>query len=284
MERISVHIVTFARYGELVALLTSLRFQTFKEWDLFIKDENAKPLIEHKLISDLLNRFKLEGHAVRYFHEPLRCGIANARQWLVEKDDLNDLIYRCDDDSILEPDLLQLLYTGINSKYLHFDVGAVAPIVPDYGVPLAQREVKNINIFNEIKFDSEGNIVYLGDDAGYYWKFETNAPYLFSHHLRSTFLFRKSISNQVGGHPKEYGSISGAREETDFSMRIAMAGYKLLTCTNAVCWHLRAAEGGARAPPDVYQQAWNTNDEHWRLKFKRYFKQGRIQNGTFTVI
>ena len=98
-------------------------------------------------------------------------------------------------------------------------------------------------VFNKISYDDKGNI-FLADDGGYSW---TPNKILPSHHLRSSFLFRKSAWKKVGGYPDHLGQVS-FREETIFSMKLLYAGYALLTDTSAKCWHSRCAEGGCRTP------------------------------------
>ena len=70
------------------------------------------------------------------------------------------------------------------------------------------------------------------------------------------------------------GSVSGFREETDFMIKLAYAGYKMIVDTGAKAWHLQATSGGARGKSvDEYKQAVAINEEHFRRKFLYQFRK-----------
>lgn len=268
MERISVHICTKDRSTELVQLLQSLRNQIYKNWDVVIVDgSRPTPLVTRKYVNDIINRIKTEGHGVQYMVEKVPDGVCKARNKAVENDRFkNPLILRVDDDSVCEFDYLARLVTLIEDK----NIGAVGGVVPLWGSPPFVRNTNCLKgIFNKIRFDKEGNIIYLGDDGGMQYHPAVILP---SHHLRSSFLFRKEVFNEVGGFPTEYGMV-GFREETKFCMAMAWKGWRMLTDLKAICWHQQCPSGGVRTPD--YMRQVQIGDETFRAWAKeKYLKEG----------
>lgn len=263
--RVTINLCTYNRTGEAFGLLTSLQMQTYKDWDLVIVDDSEHPIANQKYIADLLNRMQFEGHNVKYIHNPVRQGVAKARNQAVENSD-TEFILRVDDDGWMEPRYLEKLVVlcAADEK-----TGAVGGIVPTAGVPEQWRNVDVLNgVFNRVVLSD--NDIVLADDGGYSWD---QAAILPSHHLRSSYVFRKSAWEKVKGFPLEYGFV-GFREETDFCLRLIMAGYKLYTDTTARNWHGRCATGGCRSPD--YAQQVGLCDYQFKRKFLRYRKQGKL--------
>ncbi len=257
---VSINILTKNRIMEFYGLLVSLRNQTYKNWNLVVIDESSPPVIQHKTVLDLMTRMKLEGHFVKYIHHNVSwMNIGKCRNEAIQHSP-DELICRIDDDSICEKDYLEKLVKHITSKE---DIGAVSGIVPVLGAPEMIKEPPKI--FNKVTFDKEGK-VSIADDGGHFY----DPKVLPAQHLRSSFMFKKSVAMKAGLHPLEYGP-TGYREETDFSLRIAYAGYKMLVDTGAICWHVQCPSGGGRVT-DAAKRA-EMNENHFIRKFKRLFKQ-----------
>lgn len=271
--RVSLHVATKNRCGELYGLLTSIYFQTHKDWDLIIVDESESSAIANKYISDLINRMKFEGHGVKYIPNHLCKGISAARNLCLKADDWNDLCVRIDDDSICAVDYLEKLIETYKAMSVHERVGAVGGIVPPLGNPSVVMDSTKIEMFNKIEFKEEEEKVFVGDDGGYQYFPNKIIP---SQHLRSSFLFDKAAALEIGGFPEDQGGLIGWREETKFSMNLIWAGYKLYTDTSAICWHEQAMSGGGRQ--FNYPEYRNAHEDHfnrwafrkWRRELKKY--------------
>lgn len=260
--RVDVNICTRNRPCELSLLLNSLRSQSYQDWDCVIVDESQRPIFEFKTVKDVITRLKLEDHRIKIVRNEILKGVGHARN-LAIKHSKHELILRVDDDSICDRFYLGKLVELITSGNYR-ERGAVGGIVPPYSAPKFIRDIKFVTpIFNKIIFENDK--VIIKDDGGYFY--EPNAI-LDSDHLRSSFLFRKSAVEKVGMHPQS--STTGWREETILSMKLKWAGYKLLTDTSAICWHAHGAFGGARYPPEIYQN---------KLKFaEKWFQRWALRN------
>lgn len=268
--RLSVHIATRNRAGELYGLLTSLYMQTFKDWDLILLDESENPSINQKYIYDIISRMKLEGHGVKYIVNTLYKGISAARNLCLKNDDWNDWCVRIDDDSVCEEDylkkLVQTLETCAGKK-----VGAVGGLVPPLGSPPMFMSSEKMTVFNRIEFNEEAGTVSVADDGGYNY---TPNKILPSHHLRSSFMFNKAAALEVGGFPEDQGGMIGWREETKFSMLLVWAGYELITNTNIICWHEQAMSGGGRQ--SNYPEYRDAHERHFvRWALRKWKQEGK---------
>lgn len=261
--RVSVHIVTKQRMGELYGLLVSLWKQTYKEWDLILVDSSNPSSYNFKFINDIIGRIKADGHAVKLLSDYSNKGVGRARNIAIENDDLNKLCVRIDDDSILENDFLERLIKTYEEKVSQGikvgGVGCVVPILVDIGHMIN----KVPSVLNKVEFGE--NMFLLGDDCGSAYMEKKVVP---AHHLRSSFLFDKEASILVGNHPEHLG-LTGFREETVFCLNMLMKGYKFYVDTGAVCWHQMASAGGVRTD-DYVEQVNKCNDwfNSWVLKHR----------------
>jgi len=265
--RVSVHIATRDRATELAQLLTTLRMQTFKDWDLVIVDgSKPSPLENTKFVKDCLNRLSCEGHGIQYITEDVPLGVCQARNRALFEDKWEvDKIVRIDDDSILEPDYLQRLHDLSRGN----NIGGVGGVVPQWAAPPAYRNPDVLKgIFNQVKFN-KGKLE-MSDDGGYQYTPNTILP---SHHLRSSFMFNRKAALEVKGFSTEYGTV-GFREETDFCLKLLMKGYRLLTDTGAIAWHNTCQSGGVRSPDyiDQVQRA----DKRFHKKFEYLWEKKKF--------
>jgi len=110
-KRVSIHILTKDRTEYLATLLSSLRNQSFKDWDLILLDnndwsvQNGKALVTmHPLIIALVEKIKFEGHGVKILVQSnleATKDIGASRNICIQSDD-NPYGCRIDDDSILD--------------------------------------------------------------------------------------------------------------------------------------------------------------------------------------
>jgi glycosyltransferase involved in cell wall biosynthesis len=242
--RVSIHICTKNRAGELYGLLVSLLYQVHNEWDLILVDSSNPAVTEWKFIRDVLMRMKLDGHAVKVIRDDSSKGVGRARNLAIESDDLNAVAIRIDDDSVLNCDYVyQLVKTYEGLKHDNIKVGAVGGLVPLLGDAGFVKELAP-EIFNKLTFTND-SYVMEDDGAFQYADWDGMRTAIPSHHLRSSFLYENQAIRDAGMHPEQYGS-SGFREETYLSFALLMKGYKLFTNTRAIAWHEQAYFGGVR--------------------------------------
>lgn len=262
--RISVHIATRDRHSEIACLLTALRCQTVQDFDLVIVDESQTPLTTHVPTMFLLARLKQEGHKVVLFRNEFSRGVCHARNLCIEQDCFGDeYTLRIDDDTIPEPDYIERLLEVINSGY---DIASgVTPL-------MSQPEIfvhANKKVLNEIKVDTEGNILEFGDDCGHSYYEDKILP---AHHFRSCCLYKSEINTKV--KYEENLSPVGFREESFWSIRVRQLGYKIGVNTGAKNYHFCCPSGGCRY--SNYSELVRQDDETFRAWYKR-----QVQNKRF---
>lgn len=257
--RTTIHIVTKDRASELSLLLDSIRTQTYQNFDVIILDDSRpQPVINsHSHVQTLVNRLKDDGHKVIYQTSPEILGVCHARNYCFEIDNTNNpLVLRVDDDTILESDYIERLVNVMKDK----GVGAVGGVVPNLMPPRFIRNTDMVKTFNKVTLDP----FEMKDDGGFEYDKEA---ILDSHHLRSSFMIRREIHNQIGKYPTDYSPV-GFREETDYSFRILLAGWKLKTDVKAIAWHLRCPSGGTRNPN--YVASVQMDDLWFKKKIKNW--------------
>jgi len=133
-----------------------------------------------------------------------------------------DWVWRCDDDAIPEPNVLEQL-----CSYIDTTVGAIGgsiltpPYIPDTSI--STGDIDKINSEPNIQW---GNI-YVTKEI---------------EHLHCSFLYRAGI------HDYNLGlSRVAHREETLFTWGLKQKGYKILAVPDAVTWHFKNPEGGIRS-------------------------------------
>lgn len=227
-----------------------------------------------KMVFDILMRFKLDGHGVKYLRDDSGKGIGRSRNIAIENDDWNDLCVRVDDDSVMDKNYLDYLYTIYKARHLSEKVGAIGGVVPLLGQPKIYRYLPKI--FNEFKYNETGEDVVIEDDGGcHFYEGREVMGLTESHHLRSSFLFNKKAAIEVGMHPENLGS-SGFREETDFCARLLAGGYKLYTTPLAICWHVQAMSGGVRIDRNEYMKQVNDNTNWLKRRLINWQKEGKL--------
>jgi len=257
-DRIVVDVVTRDRHGYLCSLLTSLLMQTFKNWDLIIEcDDKDESMPKDHQIQSLMNRCWHEGHGWQILRSQrqgphmahdrtLQVALKDPKQW--------KLICRIDDDIYVKPDYLEKLFKVFVDDET-CQVGAVAGVYLDPKRPDADQTAPP---------GWEKDIEYAG-------LIEPNRPWPYTclyppgtglremQHLYSSFLFRTKCAAAIGGYCKQFSPI-GHREESDFSYRFHLAGWKLFVNPEAVGYHYYAPSGGIRSDGINNKNALAEND------------------------
>jgi len=247
---IDIQICTRDRATELCLLLQSLRLQTMKDFNIYILDDaSGTPLTSFHFFNSLVGRLKHEGHGVEVMRNTASKGIARARQQLMDivmKDSDSPFSCRLDDDVVLEPDYLERLLRVIKSGY-DIASGVTPPVV----APLHRRPNKFVHpIINRIVLNEKGGFLMNMDDCGRGYMEDEILP---AHHFRSNALIKREVHEKV--RYEDTLCEHSFREETFFSLRAHIKGYKIGIDTGAIAWHFAAPSGGERSHKEVKEQS-----------------------------
>lgn len=223
MIDITVGIPTLNRHEELARNLVSIAFQTLKPKEVIIVDD-AKGEIDFRTITSLNYAF----HLLDFYNIKWQVIYGKGLGQHFSHQTIQDLattefIYKSDDDTILEPNVLELL----SQQMIEKKVGAVAPSI------LWSDKImdKPSDLQNKIS-----NIT-ASPNVQWFLSFEVQT----AEHLYSCFLYRKGIAKfNLNLSRKAH------REETIFTYDIFQKNYKLLIEPNAKVWHFQCKTGGIR--------------------------------------
>lgn len=266
-ERVEIIIPTRNRHSHLALCLSSLLNQDLEYWDLVIANDGDGDLEEVHLLKGVFNLVKFKGHRLKVIatSKSGQDGALNAAHRAAE----GNLILRIDDDAYLESDYLELLY-----RYILDDekIGAVGGSVPN--VYHSKEQLTE----SSKEFKEWGGRIVFRD--GRFLPYERQSllpkpgeePYEVDQ-LRGHFLYRKKVLDEIGGFPTVYSQM-GRREDTDTSMRIKMAGYRLFVVPHAIAWHIHSPFGGSRDGIDAsnYQKYLQMEENDLRLFESRMWK------------
>lgn len=243
MKETAILINVRDRPTELSLLLQSLRTQTYKDFDIFIlDDQSGTQLQSYHFFNCMLTRLIQEDFSVKIKRTDFPHGVSKARQNIVDWAREFDYKYLCrvDDDVILEPDYLERLKKVIESGY-DLASGVTVPMTN----PTPKRDPKFLKgVINRIVLDEEGNYVFCGDDCGMQYLRSEILP---AHHFRSCALYKSEIHDKANYTPTKL-TKHGFREEQIFSYKLQLAGYKIGVDTGAINYHQLTPSGGERFP------------------------------------
>jgi GT2 family glycosyltransferase/glycosyltransferase involved in cell wall biosynthesis len=267
-DRIMIDITTRDRRPYIACLLTSLLAQTYKNWDISIQVDDAdEGILQDHLVMSLIKRIELEGHTwrmIRGMRQGPHMSHQRNLQAVVDAGMSHKLICRIDDDIYVQPDFLEKLFEQFLQDEA-CELGAVS------GVYL-----------NPTRTDAEQTApANFREDINYAGKIDHNVPWPYTcrypegtkprsvEHLYSSFLYRTEIAHAIGGYCKLFSQI-GHREESDFSYRFHLAGYKLLIHPDAVGYHFYAPGSGIRSV-DISEKEAHAETDH-KIYSKRLAK------------
>jgi GT2 family glycosyltransferase/glycosyltransferase involved in cell wall biosynthesis len=244
-DRVMLDICSRDRQPYLCTLLGTLLMQSFKDWDIIIQcDDSDESMPNNPLIMSLMNRFHSEGHGwsiIRSHRQGPHIAHDRTLQMTTGRPYKYKLICRVDDDLILRPDFLEKLYGQFLADE-KAEIGAVAGVLLDPNRPESQQVAPK---------GWESDINYAG-------KIGHNVPWPYVcrypdgtkprevEHLYSSYMYRVEVANAIGGYCRKFSPI-GHREESDFSYRFFLGGFRLLVHPDAIGFHFSAPSGGIRS-------------------------------------
>ena len=221
MDKVLCSVATKGRYFTTLPLvLSAIMNQTRLPDKLVIFDDNdepkdlrSEPMYQH--LFAILDTKKIawewkfaEKKGQHHIHQ-----MANSMGY--------DWVWRCDDDAISEPNVLEELCNHIAD-----DIGAIGGSI--LTMPSLLDTSKSTGKLKDI--DAEANIQ---------WNYIKQTKEV--EHLHCSFLYR------AGVHDYNLGlSRVAHREETLFTYGLYKKGYKILAVPNAVTWHFKNPQGGIR--------------------------------------
>lgn len=224
-------------YTTLPLTISSVLNQTVKPDKLIIYDDNNKPedVRENFIYQYIFQILDIKGI-------PWEWVWADGRGFAKNNQAANtagyDWVWRVDDDTIAEPNVLETLIS-----YIDDSVGAIGgsiltpPLYFENDFPT--NKIENITV--------EPNLQ---------WKMNIDCVYEVEH-LHCSFLYR------TGVHEYHQGlSRVCFREDTLFSNGIHKKGYRVLVVPKCYTWHLKNPQGGVRSETD--QSLYDRDDQIFR--------------------
>jgi len=224
MSKVLCSVATRGRYFTTLPLVLNAIINQTKPVDkLVIFDDNDEPQDMRK---ELVYQYFFQMLDIKGIEWEWLFAEKKGQHYIHQKANLMgyDWVWRCDDDAIPEPNVLEELYSWVDKWP---DLGAVGSHIwtPPY-LPNTAGVSGRID-----KIDSEPNIQW--------GKFSVAQEV---DHLHCSFLYRAGIADYNLGL-----SRVAHREETLFTYQLQQKGYNILVVPNAVTWHMKNPEGGIRS-------------------------------------
>lgn len=225
--KITVSLTTKNRYNTTLPLsLLSAINQTLVPYEIILVDDNnIKDFYNLDIFKCLIKLMKLKNIKFSYYHGPSK-GQVYAQQIALEHCE-TDWLFKMDDDNILNPDVLEILYNTKTES-----TGAVSGLIFGCDLDKNRPPDEELPLYNKIEHVfSHFNIQMCGGQDKSVKKCE---------HLYSNYLFRTDIVDQ---YALEF-SPAGHREDTVFTYEIQMKGYDLFVNPSAITYHVNNKVGG----------------------------------------
>lgn len=263
---ISVILPTYNRVSTIKHALESIFNQTFNKFEIIVIDDSPTDIVYNYL-------FKygyLDKYNFRYYRNPKRLGLPASRNRgvLLSK---GELILFVEDDVVLAPDVLAILYMSykVLKKKLGNKIGAIIPARPiikiNYDSPLLNNFITNHLPLPII----ESPISHIN-----YQKYNTKFNYAFEilgGHPCSLFEKAKLIEIKLFDSERFKGSFEF--EETDLFTRLRKKGYFLVYQPKAVLYHFQVSEGGCKT--SLFKKS-----KSFIINYTRYL----IKNSSFVML
>jgi len=226
-DRICVGIVTKNRHQYLTTLLTSLLYQTYKNFDVIIIDNgDDESITQDRMLNSILTRLYADGHIWNIKRGSPIVNCPESHQKILDTAN-NDFIVKLDDDLLLEPDYLEQLIGTIKTDP---NIAAVG------GLFLKPDKHKKDQLGPNVK----PIITNLQDNYQWYYQDEV----VDAEHLYSSFLYRRKYMKETN-FPNNLSQIA-FREETLTTYRLFKNKHRLVINPKAICYHFSNSSGGVR--------------------------------------
>ncbi|HHF1103200.1 TPA: glycosyltransferase family 2 protein, partial [Haemophilus influenzae] len=211
---ISLLIISFGRCQEVLETFACVNKYHGKKIELLFLDNNPARELETALSSIVENNSSI---LFSYFHTGENLGVAEGRNFLIEKAQ-GDILITLDDDIEIE-DIILLIQKVTDYMANNAKVGALAFNIKNYFTRKAlSHEIPHGN--KKLDF-SQNLLTYYFIGAGH--------------------AIRKEVYQKAGFYPKDLGLYGG--EERDLSFRILEAGYQILYASDIVIYHKVSPNG-----------------------------------------
>jgi len=268
MATLVLQLLTYQKTETLPFLLTSLKNQTDKDWQLYFSDDGSKPEIRAKQ-KEIFENANLNFPVVGFFDEE-NLGFAGRHQFLFEKHNA-DYVLLVNDDIILEPEYIAKLRN-------HLDKNPTTAAVS--GIILRWR------------FDDKGQPIkkQIVDSLGFK---KTRAHKVFDIGAGQTFV--------EGKVPTEIFGVSGClpmyrraalgkqlfdpsyflyKEDVDLAYRLNKTGWTATLVPEALAYHQRTFQPGLIDRPRVsYKVQYLSYRNHWRNLLKHLTWRDWLKDG-----
>jgi GT2 family glycosyltransferase/intein/homing endonuclease len=275
-DRCMIDVVTRDRHPYLGVLLGSLLNQTFKEWDIIVEiDDTDESVLRNHLIMSLMHRFHHEGHGwsvIRSHRQGPHVAHDRTLRMTAERPHKYKLVCRVDDDLVLRPDYLEHMY-GMFLEDKGCNIAAVSGVLPDPNRPESEQTAPA---------SYEHDVNYAGMiDHNVPWPYVCFYPPGTKprpvEHLYSSFMYRLELGMAIGGYCRLFSQI-GHREESDFSYRFHLAGYRQYVQPKSVGFHFQAPAGGIRSMDIAEKQRLAEGDHRiYTRRIGRWRKQAKLR-------
>lgn len=222
---LSILIITYGRYQELLETLESINRYSGESIELLLLDNNSSDKLKLECESVFSSNSKIE---FTYFNDGINYGVAKGRNYLIEQAK-GDILITLDDDIECE-DITQL----VNNVRCYFsnnkNVGALAFNIKNFytrealrhEIPHGRKDLDFTRNFNTYYFIGAGHAI------------------------------RKEVYEKVGLYPLDLGLYGG--EERDLSFRILEAEFDILYASDLVIYHKVSPNGRmTRKEEDYYR-------------------------------
>lgn len=262
-DRILVGIPTKDRTDSLVRLFKSLNKQNVNNFDVMITDDSKHDSIEQ---SKELKK-EIESLSTRGIKTTILYGGGNnqahahTRHMKHALDNGYALVFRLDDDVVLEPDHIEIIF----NEFVKDDTcryAAMGGIIMNPFKPGEQQVLPNY--WRNIP-EVSGKIENLLPTQQMY-KYPDIESRDDIQHLYSSYIYRPELLNKVGGFPSNLSKVA-FREETLPVYELYLQGYKLKIMAKAWAYHFHEAKGGCRSV--AYNEAhgmYNSDEEKYKQK------------------
>lgn len=254
---LTVDICTKDRYDALAHTIQSITQQTYLPQELIIFDDsqNKVDIRQISIYKNLLKLLDRKGIKWRVEFSPCHGQVKNHIKAIELCN--TEYIYRCDDDHILQPNVLETLISIIQKNN---NVGAVC----------------NTILHPELEFPEDVTSTKMEDCLFYYAaNFASFNGVKKVDHFYSSFLSKRDVVN--GCYPIDLSNV-GHREESICTYNIKKKGYDLLCVGNVYTWHMKESNGGIRSYNDP--NLWKHDD----MIFNKYLHENNIQLNNYYLM